>query len=479
MVTLHATLCRRLLPAAALVLLVGLFPPALAAANSTPSAARPPMGWNSWNCFGVDVREEQVRAAADSMHRNLRAHGWEYIVVDLGWYLGEGVTTANFKQPRPPQAIDAYGRLVPAVHKFPSSANGAGFRPLADHVHSLGLKFGLHIMRGIPWQAVEGNLTVLEAGVGGKTVANANDVCPWYHGMLGVDARRPGAAAYYRSLVKLYAEWGVDFIKADDMSFPYHRDEIELLAAAIRESGRPILLSLSPGETPRAEAAHVRAHANLWRISADFWDDWRLLRKQFGLCRNWQGVGGPGAWPDCDMLPLGKLRITGPDDYSCQEMGRNAAEITNEYSRLTPDEQVTLVTLWALFRSPLMMGGYLPENQPATLALLTNDEILAVNQQGSRAREVVATADRVIWRSELPGGDIVLGVFNLSDRIATDATIVWDKVGLAGVQRVRDLWSRSELGRAEGRLILEVPAHGARCLRFTSAGAAAATPSKA
>jgi len=214
--------------------------------------------------------------------------------------------------------------------------------------------------------------------------------------MYGVDTTRPGAQEYYDSLVALYAEWGVDYVKADDMSRPYHEGEITALSEAIRKSPRPMVLSLSPGATPIEKAEHVKAHANLWRISPDFWDLWRLLDRQFELCRQWSPHAGPGHWPDADMLPLGKLRIS-PDDYVAEQMGLTTKEITSEYSRFTGPEKVTLMTLWSIFRSPLMMGGHLPENDDLTLRLLTNAEVLAVNQASTRNREVLAEGKAVAW----------------------------------------------------------------------------------
>lgn len=428
------------------------------------------MGWNSWNCFGVDVNEGQVLAAADHVARHLRPHGWEYVVVDAGWYLAEGLTTANFKQPRPAQHLDGCGRFVPAPHKFPSSAGGRGFGPLAERVHALGLKFGLHIMRGLPWQAADLDLPVAGSTLRTPAIADRLDLCPWFHSTVGLRAEGGGALAYYRSLIALYAEWGVDFVKADDMSFPYHRDDIAALSQAVSESPRPMLLSLSPGPAPVAEAAHLRRHAHLWRISPDFWDDWRLLRRQFDLCRAWQGGGTVGAWPDCDMLPLGKLRITGPDDYSVGEMGLPAAEITDEFSRFTADEKHTLWTLWCLFRSPLFLGGFPPENDPLTERLLSHPELIALNQRGRDNRELAFTASTSVWTSSDPAtGARYVAVFNLAGpEVEPSPDLRWADVGLSRPVVARELWSdtAAQLDPATPAAA-GVPSHGVRLYRFT------------
>jgi hypothetical protein len=455
----------------ALVLSVFLFSVFLAAAAPVAAerarAERPPMGWNSWNSFGVTVTEAQVKANADYMAKHLKAFGWEYVVVDLGWYLPPTIDTPGFKINSPPQAMDAKGRLVPDPVRFPSSAGGRGFRPLADYVHGLGLKFGIHIMRGIPWQADADGITVAGTSIPARSIVDRADVCEWYAGSYGVDTKRPGGQAYYDSLVALYTEWGVDFVKVDDISRPYHRAEIEAVSSAIARSPRPIVLSLSPGATPVGEASHVAAHANMWRISPDFWDVWKLLDRQFELCRQWQSHVAPGAWPDADMLPLGKLRIS-PDDYVAEQMGLAVKDVTNEYSRFTTPEKYTLLTLWSIFRSPLMIGGHLPENDALTLALLTNPEVIAVDQRSRGNREVLAEGDRVAWAAEAEDGSgTYVALFNRGETTGLAVEVPLSRLGLAGEVRARDLWKRTSLGTAAGAVRATVDPHGAVLLKLT------------
>jgi hypothetical protein len=442
----------------------------LVAAVADPAAAeirlaeRPPMGWNSWNSFGVTVTEAQVKANAEYMAKHLKRFGWEYVVVDLGWYLPPEIDTSTFKMKSPPQEMDAHGRLMPHPGKFPSAAKGRGFKPLADHVHGLGLKFGIHIMRGIPWQAGKDGVLVAGTRVEARSVMDEAAVCEWYAGMYGVDTGKPGAQEYYDSLVALYAEWGVDYVKADDMSRPYHEGEIEALAKAIRKSPRPMVLSLSPGATPIEKAGHVKAHAHLWRISPDFWDLWRLLDRQFELCRQWSPHVGPGHWPDADMLPLGKLRIS-PDDYVAEQMGLTMKQITNEHSRFTDPEKHTLLTLWSIFRSPLMMGGHLPENDELTLRLLTSEEVLAVNQASTRNREVLAEGTAVAWAADAPDGGTYVALFNRGET-PTRVEVPLATLGLSGTVAVRDLWKRVPLGEASGRVGANLDPHGAALLKL-------------
>lgn len=358
-------------------------------------AQRPPMGWNSWDCFGTTVTEDHTKAQADYFAKHLKPHGWEYIVVDIQWY--EPGSSGHSYREGAPLTMDGFGRLLPAPNKFPGSVNGAGFKPLADYVHSLGLKFGIHLMRGIPRNAVKANLPVHGTEFHAKDIANTASTCPWNPDMYGVDMSKPGAQAYYDSVFSLIASWGVDYVKVDDIARPYHQNEkeIEAIRQAIDHTGRPMLLSLSPGETALSAAAHVSEHANLWRISDDFWDTWSSLEEQFARLNNWNPHRRPGAWPDADMLPLGVLR-----------MGERS-------TRFTREEQYTVMSLWSIARSPLMHGGDMTKTDDFTLSLLTNDEVLAVNQNSINNRQLFSHDDLVAWIADVPGSpDKYLAVFN-------------------------------------------------------------------
>jgi alpha-galactosidase len=428
-------------------------------------APTPPMGWNSWDCYGPSVTEAEVKANASYMAKYMKAYGWQYVVVDIQWY--EPLAKAHGYRPNAELVMDSYGRLLPALNRFPSAAGGKGFKPLADYVHRLGLKFGVHIVRGIPRQAVRANTPVFGTDLHAQDVANTNSVCPWIDDMYGVKADTPGGQAYYDSVVRQFAEWGVDYIKADDMSAftadenkgadEARLSEIAALGRAIKKSGRPMVLSLSPGPSAPAQVEALRDSAQLWRISGDFWDRWVDLRKQFDLGRKWTNYTGPNGWADADMLPLGRIAIRG-------ERGND------RMSLLTKDEQVTLMTLWAIFRSPLMMGGDLPSNDEFTLKLLTNKEVLGVNQHSAKNRELFARGTQIAWVAEVPGSrDKYLALFNLSD----DATPVEIKIGckeleFAGRCRVRDLWAGRSLGGPLEEIVSSVNRHGAQLYRVTA-----------
>jgi alpha-galactosidase len=424
--------------------------------TQAPLAATPPMGWNSWDSFGTTVTEAEVKANADYMAKHLKPHGWQYVVVDIQW--SEPDAKAHGYRPNANLVMDGYGRLMPAPNRFPSAADGRGFKPLADYVHRLGLKFGIHIMRGIPRRAVDADLPVLGTPYKASAIADRASVCPWNTDMFGIDVGKPGGREYYESIVKLYASWGVDFIKADDMfgSGPRgdHSAEIDVLSQSLRKAGRPIVLSLSPGTRDDSRGEFLAARAQMWRISDDFWDRWIDLKNQFPRLDRWSVHANPGHWPDADMLPLGRIGI-------------RAERGEPRMSRLTRDEQITLLTLWSIARSPLMFGGNLPDNDTFTLSLITNDEVLAANQKGAAARQLFADGSRVAWVSDAGPLSKYLAVFNVGDAADEQVRVNWADVGLGGACDVRDLWARRDLGTVESGSTFLVKPHGAAFYRVT------------
>jgi hypothetical protein len=418
-------------------------------------AAKPPMGWNSWDCYGNRVTEAQVKANADWMAQHLKQHGWHYIVVDIQWSEPHPLANGSYR-PEPELNMDAYGRLIPAVTRFPSAAGGRGFRPLADYVHGLGLGFGIHIMRGIPRQAVKANLPVLGSEAHAADIADVSSSCPWNNDMYGVDMSKPGAQAYYDSLLKMYAGWGVDFIKTDDIARPTHREEIAALHHAILKMGRPIVLSLSPGPAMVKDAEFLRDNTNMWRISDDFWDEWRLLRQNFILLSIWSSFGRPGAWPDADMLPLGRIGI-------------NAATGESRKSNFTRDEQRTLITLWSIAQAPLIFGGDLPSNDEFTDSLITNDEVLAVDQTGAHGGAFAESGNSIIWTADAPGGARFFAVFNVDDRADADIRVDSPAIGMTPDCTLRDLWRRADVGAIHGGHTFHLAPHTSGLYKLTPA----------
>jgi hypothetical protein len=413
--------------------------PALAQSVLAPT---PPMGWNSWDSYGLSITEPQFRTNVSWFKKVLYPRGWQYVVIDEGWYLlnplSEGKPTWQY-------ALDSYGRFIPAPNRFPSAADGQGFKSLADYVHSLGLKFGIHIIRGIPREAVTRNLPIQGAAYRAADAADQSDTCGWNRDNYGVKDNAAGQA-YYDSILRAYASWGVDFLKVDCISSPFKADEIRMVSLAIERCGRPIVLSLSPGPTPLKEAADVKKYAQMWRISPDLWDSWEPeqsldgtqgLLSSFKLLAEWAPYREPGHWPDADMLPLGYL---GP-----HTRGAKGPRPT----MLTHDEQRTLMSLWSIARSPLMMGGNLPRSDRWTTALLTNPEVLEVDQGSRNGREVLRTPETSVWLADgAHQGEFYLAVFNTG---ATTETIQypWKDLNLSGSRyMLRDLWGRHDLGAA-------------------------------
>ncbi|WP_050183391.1 glycoside hydrolase family 27 protein [Domibacillus robiginosus] len=407
------------------------------------------MGWNSWDCYGAAVTEKEVRGNAEYMARHLKEAGWEYVVVDIQWYEPGAVSSAY--RPFVPLEMDEYSRLIPAVNRFPSAQNGGGFKELSDYVHQLGLKFGIHIMRGIPRQAVHANTPLLGTSVRARDIAHPNSICPWNTDMYGIDVSKEGAQKYYHSLFDLYASWGVDFVKVDDIAasrlYGMHAEEIRLIRNAIDQCGREMVLSLSPGPAPLEQAGLFKETANMWRITDDFWDLWPLLYNMFERCEKWAEHADAGHWPDCDMLPLGHIGIRSVDGGA-----------TDRWTRFTKDEQRTMMTLWSIVRSPLMFGGELRDNDDWTLSLLTNPHVLHMLRTSSNAKQVFRRGNRVVWKAEAEDGGLYAALFNLRDEPA-DITVSLSELGLTGIHRQTDLWSGQDESLTKDCLTAALPPH--------------------
>jgi len=387
-------------------------------------APTPPMGWNSWDAYGLTINEADFKANATVL-AGVKQFGWQYVVIDEGWYmenpLGDKAESQKY-------LWDGNGILIPVPSRFPTAANGAGFKPLADWVHAQGLKFGIHILRGIPRQVVKENLPIAGSSFHAADAADTTATCPWDDGNYGV-ADNAAGQAYYDSMLKLYAGWGLDYIKVDCISdHPYRPTEIRQIAEAIRKTGRPIVLSLSPGPTQLEHAAEVAKYAQMWRISDDHWDGWTFehhgvseipfgVRDEFDRLAAWAPYVKPGNWPDPDMLPEGSLTP-------------HPGVGEPRQSRLTRDEQQTEFTLWAIARSPLILGGNLTKLDEFTKSLITNQSILFMNQNVTYSHPVDLASlgtgfeNARVWRATInaPGARNYaefFAFFNLDDKPVT------------------------------------------------------------
>ncbi len=424
--------------------------------NKNLFAVTPPMGWNSYDYYDTTVNEAQVKANAAYMAEHLKPFGWQYVVVDIQWYAKKAGSQREKYQyiPFSELEMDAYGRLQPDKERFPSSGDGSGFTKLAEYVHGLGLKFGIHIMRGIPRVAAQNHMPVKGSSVTANQIADPSSICGWNPDMYGV-RNLPEGQAYYDSLLEMYADWGVDFIKCDDIcntnvypQNPYSaRHEIEMLAKAIQKCGREIVLSLSPGPALIDKAWHYEKYANMWRITDDFWDDWRLLKDMFHRCELWQKHVSKGCYPDCDMLPLG---------YLGKGFGRE------RQTSFTRQEQRTMMTLWCLFGSPLMIGAELTKLDDWTKSLLTNRSILKMLTPDCRPEQICLEESRAVWKAENEKtGEYYIALFNLAEEeaevgISTGEAEIPEEIS----GELTECWSGEKAELSEGILKALLPAHG-------------------
>ncbi len=449
-------------PVLSLLLAAVFLTPNLVPAQTT--ALTPPMGWNSWDSYGFTIDEDQFKANATVL-ASLKQYGWKYAVIDEGWYMAnpEG---KNLDERR--YLWNSDGLLIPDSARYPSVANGAGFKPLADWLHAQGLKFGIHIVRGIPRQVVAANLPVAASSFHATDAADTTSPCPWDEGNWGIKDNAAGQA-YYDSMLRLYASWGVDFLKVDCISdHPYRPTEIRQIAEAIRKTHRPIVLWLSPGPTQLDHASEVAKYAQMWRITNDHWDAWEFskhtpdgypfgLRGDFDVLAQWYPYAGHGNWPDADMLPEGWL-------------GPHPGMGPPRQSRLTHDEQRTEFTLWSITGSPLILGGNLTRLDDFTRSLITNQTVTFMDQCAAYSRPIETStlgpgfANARVWRATInqPGARgyaEYFAFFNLADNPVSLRT-TWKQLGLDGAKHsARNVWDDSTT--KESREIgLTLPPHG-------------------
>lgn len=432
----------------------------------------PPMGWNSFDSYGVYLSETAATANLEAMAVKLKPFGYEYFVIDLGWYgeykLVPGTNYAAEKHASDVR-LDEYGHLLPSKTYFP---NGLG--PLVRRAHELGLKFGLHLMRGIPRKAVAQNLPIKGTPYRAAEIAKTDPAfnCDWNQQNYGVDMAKPGAQAWYDGVVQHVAEMGVDFIKYDDI-VPYPA-EVEAVTRAIAKTGRPIVLSLSPGDMVAPDAIGSFRLANMLRVTPDVWDDEKGLNNCFAAWRAWGGKERPGFWIDMDMIPFGLLQTMNPRAVKGQgglDIRRSGVG-TNRWACLSQDQMLTFITLRALAASPLMVGGDLLTLDAFTHRLLIDPDMIACNQNGVMGHLVHESDGIEIWLT--PQRDTVgkrgwIGVFNRSWR---DASLVLTPalLGLGEIAPgvVRDIWNGSRLWHPQTtpELPVTVPAGGVLFLRY-------------
>lgn len=431
---------RVLLVVAALV--IALIPAVAATARSDSHApvlaATPPMGWSSWSALRGNITEDKIMAEAQVMHDQLRQHGYQYINIDSGWT----------------DHLDAYGRDAWDTTKFPS-----GMPALAAYVHHLGLKLGLYLLPGIPKAAVAANTPILGTPFHAADIADTTTEGNTYIDSWRIDFSKPGAESYVQSYADLFASWGVDYLKMDFVGpgggqHPADtRADIEHWHYALQNTGRPIHLELS-NSLSFDSASTWAAFSNGWRIEGDiecysscpgFLTSWSSrASKRFADAPKWVPFAGPGHWNDLDSLELGNGDVDG----------------------LTPDERVSIMTLWAIESSPLLLGTDLTKLDPDDLKLITNDEVIAVDQAGHPASPLSQATQQQVWVSAQPDSSYVVALFNLGSAAAT-VGVDWTQLGLSGSADVRDLWAHSRVAKDVTGFSASLPSHGSRLLRVT------------
>ncbi len=428
-------------------------------------APKPPLGWNSYDCFGFDVHEDEVKENADYMATNLLEYGWEYVVIDFLWYV-DGLTVAAWNDNRKEAyrdsiLIDDYGRMLPRLDKFPSAIGDAGLKSLGDYVHDKGLKFGVHLMAGIPKTAYDKDTPIKGTDFTARDITDVNGRIPnWYGGMYAVDMSKDGAQEYYNSLIDLYADWGVDYIKIDGIVNPYRTDEITGYFEAAKNNDRNIVVSLSPGISGGVSrrSSHVKANSNLWRIKGDVWDRWDDIVETMPLMRNWNNHRVESSWPDADMLPLGKISIRSEALW--------AHDLEIRQSRFTENEQRAMMTMWNIYRSPLMFGGHLPESNDFSIRLLKNKWALHINQNTKNNQQVVNQNETLVWKAEdIENDEVFISFLNMNDD-TQEVSVSYSELNVSGQYAIYDIWDGDSLGVFSEAFARDLAPHDGRLYRM-------------
>lgn len=431
-------------------------------------APTPPLGYNSFDSYLVFLSEEKAHAMIDVMAEKYKPFGYEYFVIDAGWYdnveLYEGT---KYPKKRLGLALDDYGLFEPCEAYFPN-----GIKALADHAHEKGLKFGLWFIRGIPKVAVEKNLPIKGTQYRARDIADTTNICLWSAKNYGVDMSKPGAQEYYNSLIEKLASWGVDFIKVDDV-VPNPK-EILAIALAIENCGSKMLYSLSPGDVHSQSHLPYYQKANMLRVTRDIWDNQLSIEKGFYAWEKFSGLEGNGFWPDLDMIPFGRLCVESPDflkDIPDEEKSRQ--------SLFTQDQMLTFMTQRALAASPIFIGGDLLTMDNFSYSLLTNTDMLACNQNGVMGVNVYRAGNLDVWLTpdKDEHGKGWVGIFN---RTTTNRKVELSKYDLgftnyedsynvvenSNAFKLKDIWDGKEF-IIDGSHQFSIPANGVVFLKFT------------
>jgi hypothetical protein len=416
--------------------------PPTAHASSNGLANKPLLGWSSWSSIRSSPTEAKIEAQAQAMSTTLKSHGYTYINMDDFWYLNPSTT------------VDQYGRWVPDSSKFPDGIAG-----LASYIHGLGLKFGIYLTPGIPVAAVKQNTPIQGTSYHAQDIADTSKYETNYNYGSGImyyiNYSKPGAQEFVNSWANQLAGWGVDFLKIDGVG-DNDIGDIQAWNKALQQSGRQIYFHLS-NSLDINNVNTWRANSNGWRISGDVecycstLVTWGSVSSRFNQAPKWVAWGGPGGWNDLDSLDVGNGSKDG----------------------LTNDERQSVMTLWSISAAPLYVGDDLTTLDSYGQSLLTNDEVLAIDQSGVVGAPLVPNATTQVWRAYQSDGSYAVALFNLGSTSAT-VTVNWGDLGFAGAASVRDLWSRSNLGNFSNSFSATLNSHASRLLKIIPASPNAA-----
>lgn len=440
----------------------------------------PPMGWNSFDSYGTYIYEDAAMKNLEVFAERLAPYGYKYFVIDAGWF-GEYELVPGTLYPKEKHAkklnINEYGLLQPSKTYFPN-----GLQPVIKRCHELGLKFGLHIMRGIPRVSVEKNTPVKGTIYHARDIADTTSICKWCSQNYGVDMTKPGAQEFYDSWIGQLADWGVDFIKADDIvPFP---EEVEAVAKAIKKSGRDIVLSLSPGGRVDESKLDFFKLGNMLRVTPDIWDEQIGLDQCFKAWRKWQGKEDKNFFIDMDMIPFGELQVMSPvpegltgneSQMEIKQMKKDgklknvellSGKGFHRQSQFTKDEMYTFITMRALAASPLMMGGNLLTVNDFVFGLLTNAEMIACNQNAVMGSLKYCRDKIEIWNTPKKNtNDGWIGIFNRDTENICQYVLSAKDLGLVDENYIlKDIWGGSELSFSQE---VPIPANGVVFIKYT------------
>ncbi len=413
-------------------------------------APKPLLGWNSFDSYRSSLTADQAFPTIDVMAKEYLPSGYEYFVMDAGWYIT--MNPAKHKG----LGLESFGMCVVNPERFPK-----GIKVLTNYAHKKGLKFGVWMMRGISKEAVRQNLPIPGTKYYSRDIADTTSTCVWNDMNFGVDMTKPGAQEYYNVIIDTLASWGIDFIKVDDV-VPNPR-EIIAIANAIEKGKHKMIFSLSPGDVHHTAHLPYYKRANMLRITRDIWDNPLSVEKGFFAWEKFQGISGPGFWPDLDMIPFGRLDVINKDARK---------------SNFSDNQMKTFITQRAMAASPLIIGGDLLTMDNYSKSLLTSREMLACNQNGVMGVNVYRAGNVDVWLTphKTDPGMGWIGIFN---RTTSDRNVTLTKQDLGFVafeesynlvparQRflLQDVWSGKTI-TIEDDHTFTLPAEGAAFFKF-------------